>query len=235
MSLGSSEKPDLSKPESKYEVNIEEVSEVVRTGLKSLQEKWEHVPERDEKFLSDAEGLFMKRSRDKGTVSEGTPEKINEYFSGKRRDLQELNSSRRGGLMSKISDDSIGECGHLFLDKILKSTSPEEVSAYGEELLGRVSSAHGVVSDVVCDRTEVQKIREAISRKSYNMFGYDSQKTTETLKNRSIEEKTYDDEFLRGFQDIVRDVRDAVITLTSRRLQLLQKSEQPVEKVETVI
>lgn len=203
-------------------IDVGEISEAIRTSLESLQRKWEGVPERDEAFLFEAEMLLMRRHDDKSAAEESTPEAIVEYFSRRRKDLHELDSSRHGGSMSILSGDSVGECRYVFLDKILSSAFPKEVSACGVALLERVSD---MINDAYYNRDEVQKIRNAVAKKSYNMFGYDSQGTTETLDDLSVEEKGMDDEFLRGFQNTAHGVKEAVNTLVSTRLRQLQKPE----------
>ncbi|MBU0534626.1 MAG: hypothetical protein ABIJ82_04120 [Patescibacteria group bacterium] len=231
MILNPSENPALNESAAENDKRIEEISEVVRAGLDSLQRKWEQVPDRDDEFLSEAEKAFMKRHSDKSTAGEGTPEAINEYFGHKRKDLHELDSSRHGGMVSKISGDSIAECKYVFLHKVVNSPSPEEVSNYATALLERVSK---ILSDAFYNREEVRKIRNAITGKSYNMFGYDNQRTTENLESFSIRENADDEKFLTGFQDAAHYVKEAVNALASVRLQQLQKLEQTGQKIETL-
>jgi len=232
MILNPSETPTLDEPTAEKGINIEGMSEAVSSGLESLQRKWEQVPDRDEEFLSEAGRAFMKRHSDKSPTGEGTPEAINEYFGHKRKDLRELDSSRHGGIMSKISGDSIAECKYVFLNGVVRSLSPEEVSNYATALLERVSK---MLSDAFYNRDEVRRIRNAVTGNSYNMFGYDNQRTTENLESSSVRENRDDEKFLMEFQNSAHYVKEAVNALASVRLQQLQKLERAGQKAETLV
>ncbi len=230
MSLGSLENPASTQLSAENDIDIGEVSGVIHTGLESLQEKWEPVSKRDAAFLSESERLFMQK-HDAVKTLEATPEKIREYFNEREERLRVLNSSSNGDAMSSISEKSIEECGS-FLDKVVNSTSSEEVSIYATELLKRVSR---MVRDSVYNRNEVQKVKEAVAKNSYNVYGYDRQKTTEGLDDLVVKGRTIDDKFLEGFQDVASGVKKAVNTLATNRLQELQKQGQPGQKIETAV
>ena len=56
------EDPALDEPAAEKDKNVEGIAGAVRTGLESLQRKWEQVPDRDEEFLSEAEKLFIRQN-----------------------------------------------------------------------------------------------------------------------------------------------------------------------------
>jgi hypothetical protein len=203
--------------ETESNVDVEQLAGEVRSGLESLQKKWETVSTRDDIFLYEAGGILTEGCKDENNKYD-----MREFMRRRREDLQEHNSPDSGGPMFRVSAKSIGECNSLFLDKVVNSSSTEEVSAYATEMLNRIS---GLFNDVQENRNVVKNIRGLVVKESYEKFEYAGNGAIEKIDDLSQKELRKDESFIGEFKNTVRNVKQAVNTLAEARLRRLQNIE----------
>lgn len=222
------------EPVDPSEKSVEERAEKIEALSAEIIEKfgvigieWESLKADDAKYFDEAQSIVRSRLVEDKFGDSEEKEEFLEVIRRKRESVQHTDSDE---VTSRISPKTFDENINFFLKRVVESEDYQEIVGLAGELEKRVL---GVIGDVEWNRSEVGKVRQSISTRSYESFAHDRQGTTERLEDIGDTAKRLEKVQVGRIQDAVFIIKADIQELVKTRLQDINKP--PKEEIETIV
>jgi hypothetical protein len=210
--------------------SVPELERDIRTSFETLNSSWQQLQERDTSYLRDADREVLNRAwSGEDAASREVSQELHVGFGRMiRSTTEEVRKLDSSDVVTGLSPERIRGFSEGLLDKVVNSTNPEEVSLCAQEIL---SGVYGIGEELLPNRDDVDRLYRGIIIRSNELFGYDSQGTTERLEGLLEQKTTQDAKSLNDIREALSSVRLKVTDLATQRLSLLSKPVQQNEQV----